>query len=214
VSLVHHYRAVVVEVTVVQRLTQKEAISHVLNDAVGARAILKADGVADEAFSKRCLHFFGNTLSHGYSSYTTRLSAANDAIVGVPAFIEVLRQLRSFSTTCFTDNDYDPIVTNRSQQLLSHAKHWQVLALLLQCFAASKFTDSLLLFGDSVGIPVVGFVIDIFARRDGLSWDDYSIFTLFSKSYIGSWPVVAHLLDGLSRDFFVVRHDRSHFCAG
>ena len=82
----------------------------------------------------------------------------------IAAFIQVLRKLSCFATTCLTDDDHDAVITNRCQQLFFYTKYWQVFTLLFQSLVFGKLADCFLLLCNGVSVSVVGFVIDIFAR--------------------------------------------------
>ena len=79
----------------------------------------------------------------------------------IAALIQVLSQLRCFSTSCLADNDDNSIISDHGQKLITHAEDGQELALLLQSHAPRELTDSYLFLVQRVCIPVLCLIVDI-----------------------------------------------------
>jgi hypothetical protein len=109
VGLVEDDARVGAHVGVDQRLSQEEAVRHVLDLGLGTGAVLEADRVAN-LFAEPATNLFGDALGDRRRRDTTRLRAANLAAVGKALLGQELRHLRRLARSRLADDDQDIVL--------------------------------------------------------------------------------------------------------
>lgn len=103
---------------------------HVLDDRLGARAVLEADGVADLCAQPHA-HLLGDALRNRHRCDAARLRAADHAARRVPRLKQVLRELRRLARARLPDDDEHLVRRDGSEELRLELEDGQRLALLL-----------------------------------------------------------------------------------
>ena len=91
-GLVDHHTRVARQVWLAEELAQQHAVRHVLDDGIVARAILKADGVAN-LLPQLDAHLLAHTRRNAHGCYAARLRAPDLSDLRIPDLMQVLRQL-------------------------------------------------------------------------------------------------------------------------
>ena len=81
--------------------------------------------------TKLAAKLLGNTGCYTHSCDTSGLGHADFAKLCVADLMQVLGHLRGLARSCFSYDDEDLVVSNRSQQVIAIGVHRQRLSLLL-----------------------------------------------------------------------------------
>mmetsp|Transcript_13302 Transcript_13302/g.32568 ORF Transcript_13302/g.32568 Transcript_13302/m.32568 type:complete len:241 (-) Transcript_13302:1651-2373(-) len=133
VRLVEHDEGVPLQIWVLQHLAHQHTVRHILDHGVPGSLILKPDAVT-HFLAEATTELLRDTLRDRHSGNTTRLGAANNAARSETCFRQVLRDLRGFSASRFSNHHQYLVVNDRVQQRCAQFEDGQSLPLLLDRF--------------------------------------------------------------------------------
>lgn len=92
VGLVHDDAAILLQIGVVQTLSQQDPVGHVFDLGGFGGLVFETDGVAD-FLPERSVHFFGHSFGDADGSHSSGLGAADHPVLGVAGLVKVLGEL-------------------------------------------------------------------------------------------------------------------------